>query len=233
MPDFSIHNEADGRAAHTESPRKGALLQTKAMGSTDLSNKLTIQLDGISQTGCGQIIAMAIPTAPLRCMLSRGRRDPKFTCQQAVRFATERTPSKVRYLFECELGSVVLLSAPKAHSMPLPIGIGFLQTPLAGRILHVGNMIAAKEMVRPHARSLRICILTGECWEWVGRRLVNGYGQVGLRRARWLTHRFVAQFVLGWAIDDILVCHHCDNPPLSEMNHPDEGSTNSGSLCQL
>jgi len=60
---------------------------------------------------------------------------------------------------------------------------------------------------------------SNECWEWVGGVNSLGYGRFALNGKTYLTHRIA--FYLEYNIDpgDLLVCHHCDNPPCCNPKH--------------
>lgn len=65
-----------------------------------------------------------------------------------------------------------------------------------------------------------------ECWIWLGPLRSNGYGQFNLTspkgtvRRSVAAHRYAMSLVAGWeAIDSMLVCHHCDNPPCCNPAH--------------
>ena len=56
-----------------------------------------------------------------------------------------------------------------------------------------------------------------ECWEWVGCRLWNGYGQIKVGGKKTKAHRYSWQLHYG----DIsgLVLHKCDNPACVRPDH--------------
>lgn len=68
-----------------------------------------------------------------------------------------------------------------------------------------------------------------ECWPWQGARFPKGYGTIGsgikepvrgkgLGRNK-LTHRVSWEIHHGPIPEDMLVCHHCDNPPCVNPAH--------------
>jgi hypothetical protein len=58
-----------------------------------------------------------------------------------------------------------------------------------------------------------------ECWEWRGLRL-RGYGQFKMGRRMHRAHRIAWTLFKGEiAQADLVVCHHCDNPPCCNPNH--------------
>ena len=63
----------------------------------------------------------------------------------------------------------------------------------------------------------------GECWEWQGSRLPNGYGKIGIagrgQGVTDLTHRVAYRLYLGEILDQFEVCHTCDNPPCCNPAH--------------
>lgn len=63
-----------------------------------------------------------------------------------------------------------------------------------------------------------------ECWEWQGARQISGYGYLhaGAQAGkRWeLAHRLAWFLHAGEEpIDDLVVCHRCDNPPCCNPAH--------------
>ena len=59
----------------------------------------------------------------------------------------------------------------------------------------------------------------GRCWEWRHARAEFGYGLFwdGRRMAR--AHREAWTFTFGPIPPDVLVLHHCDNPPCIRPDH--------------
>ena len=56
----------------------------------------------------------------------------------------------------------------------------------------------------------------GRCWEWIGFRRKDGYGQFGLNLA---AHRVSLEFAFGPFSKELHVLHHCDNPPCVNPDH--------------
>lgn len=52
---------------------------------------------------------------------------------------------------------------------------------------------------------------TDGCWNWTAYRNKKGYGMIRVGDTMTLAHRWSAQ-QSGLAIDNLLVCHRCDNP---------------------
>jgi len=51
-----------------------------------------------------------------------------------------------------------------------------------------------------------------ECWEWIGAKHSEGYGQIIQRnRGSVGTHRIAWELFFGSIPNGICVCHHCDN----------------------
>lgn len=76
----------------------------------------------------------------------------------------------------------------------------------------------------PHEleRFMALISHSGECWVWQGARSPKGYGRFAtkvangwrLRRA----HRVSYEHFVG-PINELLVCHHCDNPSCVNPGH--------------
>jgi hypothetical protein len=56
----------------------------------------------------------------------------------------------------------------------------------------------------------------GPCWIWTGPHDRKGYGGW---RGHALAHRHSWQIANGPLSDDLMVCHHCDNPPCVNPGH--------------
>lgn len=54
-----------------------------------------------------------------------------------------------------------------------------------------------------------------ECWLWRGTIQSKGYGTYNQQ----LAHRLAFQFVMQLDPGELLVCHHCDNPPCCNPKH--------------
>lgn len=58
------------------------------------------------------------------------------------------------------------------------------------------------------------------CWEWTGTpRNRWGYGDAHLGTRRLLAHRLAYEAFVGAIPEDLLVLHHCDNPPCCNPEH--------------
>jgi hypothetical protein len=52
---------------------------------------------------------------------------------------------------------------------------------------------------------------TGKCWEWIGSKFPNGYGQFHMSGRPYGAHRVAYLIYTGDIPDGLLVCHRCDN----------------------
>lgn len=63
-----------------------------------------------------------------------------------------------------------------------------------------------------------------DCWEWTGATIGRGYGTIKRTdrprtKREQLTHRTMWIETIGPIADDLLVLHHCDNPPCCNPRH--------------
>lgn len=63
------------------------------------------------------------------------------------------------------------------------------------------------------------CARVGECLEWQGYRMPNGYGHVAFLGRMRLAHRVAYELTHGPIPEGMLVCHRCDNPPCTDPEH--------------
>jgi hypothetical protein len=59
----------------------------------------------------------------------------------------------------------------------------------------------------------------GDCWEWAGARLRNGYGAFAANGKMLKAHRVAWELTHGPIPDEMQVCHRCDNPPCVNPAH--------------
>ena len=57
------------------------------------------------------------------------------------------------------------------------------------------------------------------CWEWTGSCGAKGYGQVGVKGKNLRTHRVSWELTNGKIPEQLIVCHHCDNPKCVRPDH--------------
>lgn len=64
------------------------------------------------------------------------------------------------------------------------------------------------------------------CWPWTARRLSSGHGHFKIGSEAKGTGRLVLAHRLAWmlahpnlVLGDLLICHHCDNPPCCRPDH--------------
>lgn len=64
---------------------------------------------------------------------------------------------------------------------------------------------------------------TTDCWVWLGSKNQKGYGRLHLRengkRIQLATHRLSYTLEYGTDPNELLVCHHCDNPSCINPEH--------------
>lgn len=74
------------------------------------------------------------------------------------------------------------------------------------------------------------------CWEWIGTHDSDGYGVIKSRGKMLKAHRLSYSLAYLNGVmppSDVLVCHHCDNPPCVRPDHLflGDASTNSGDMA--
>ena len=57
------------------------------------------------------------------------------------------------------------------------------------------------------------------CWIWMGRRNANGYGKFDIGEVTRYAHRISYELAYGEIPRDLMICHHCDNPPCVNPTH--------------
>lgn len=56
------------------------------------------------------------------------------------------------------------------------------------------------------------------CWEWLGTKKEGGYGLISIGGSQQRVTRVILQ-ELGFSIEGLDVCHHCDNPSCCNPRH--------------
>lgn len=62
-------------------------------------------------------------------------------------------------------------------------------------------------------------VTTSGCWEWNGKRDLDGYGTVTRSRRPYRAHRLAYEQWVGSIPDGHVICHRCDNPPCINPDH--------------
>lgn len=57
------------------------------------------------------------------------------------------------------------------------------------------------------------------CWEWTASLAGKGYGQFKVNNRPFGAHRWSAKYLAGLTIDNMMVCHKCDNPKCVNPEH--------------
>ena len=62
-------------------------------------------------------------------------------------------------------------------------------------------------------------IQSDDCWEWIGARSKQGYGDIFLRGKHRKAHRVFYETFVSSIPDGKILCHKCDNPICVNPNH--------------
>lgn len=65
---------------------------------------------------------------------------------------------------------------------------------------------------------------SGDCWEWTGGRIQDGYGMLRFEKRAWLAHRLAYELSGGVLVRGREVMHSCDNPPCCNPAHLSVGT---------
>lgn len=61
---------------------------------------------------------------------------------------------------------------------------------------------------------------SNKCWPWTGARFAKGYGSFDIKGKSVIAHRQAWQLEHEQPIPaDMMICHHCDNPPCCNPRH--------------
>ena len=58
-----------------------------------------------------------------------------------------------------------------------------------------------------------------DCWEWIGGKYYNGYGQFFQNPNKITAHRYSYELHFGLIPRDLVVCHRCDNRSCVRPGH--------------
>lgn len=60
---------------------------------------------------------------------------------------------------------------------------------------------------------------SGDCWLWTGPVDKKGYGRWAANRKKGLAHRYSLDLAITCPDEQLMACHHCDNPPCVNPAH--------------
>lgn len=94
--------------------------------------------------------------------------------------------------------------------------------------------VYAKAFCSPMCRFMSYVTKTDGCWLWIGCKNRRGYGKICFEGNIHATaHRVSYQLFKGPIVDDLYVCHTCDNPSCVNPEHLWLGTTQDNKVDQL
>ena len=84
----------------------------------------------------------------------------------------------------------------------------------SGRRMDAAQLDALKAMLLS-----KIVVREDGCWEWIGARCTNGYGQLRFNDRLYMAHRASYEVHVGPIPEGMLCCHVCDHKPCINPYH--------------
>lgn len=97
---------------------------------------------------------------------------------------------------------------------------------------HIGSQVSWEDAVpfMKQRLEMRIKHTDSGCWEYTGNCNEWGYGQLDVRKQRWMAHRLAYTLWIGPIPEGMDILHSCDNPPCINPAHLRPGTQLENSL---